>query len=135
MATILEHLIKDHVRLKEIFAAYLDDPTAYIDKLKELLDTHTTVEEAILYPSAESFAPEDAAHAREEHDEAKELLDKLVRDPSNANIFTALRHGVEHHAAEEESEFFPKITANIPNEVLVEMDAQADHLEEELNTE
>lgn len=126
MATIVEHLKKDHVRIKELFAAYENDPETHFPELKKLLDAHTYIEETSIYPLSMSFAADVVEHAQEEHNAAKDLLRQLEIDPTNMDTFNQLRQDVEHHAEEEEKEFFPLVEQHMSQEQMEQLDEEAD---------
>lgn len=131
MATILEHLVKEHGKIKALFDGYESDPEGTYPELKELLELHTKEEEEILYPAAEPFLPEETQHAKEEHDEADALLADLGEDVHNMDKFQELRDALYHHIEEEETEFFPHIEEHLEHDELVMMDDEADEMVEE----
>jgi iron-sulfur cluster repair protein YtfE (RIC family) len=81
-------------------------------QLKQELDVHAHIEETILYPALKeaSQTREITVEAYEEHAEVKELLARIEQTPPGeakwTDLVAELRHNVEHHVDEEESELF-----------------------------
>jgi iron-sulfur cluster repair protein YtfE (RIC family) len=91
-----------------------DDDTRrqLFQQLKQELDLHAQVEETILYPALKeaSQTREITVEAYEEHAEVKQLLARIEQTPPSeakwTDLVAELRHNVEHHVDEEESELF-----------------------------
>ncbi len=78
-----------------------------------LLQTHTTLEEELVYPVLAESHPDLIKHAEEEHDEAKRILAEIEKMPPSAEFrdaVTDLGEAVAAHAAEEEEKLFPLLT-------------------------
>ncbi len=131
MARITDHLRKDHVRLKALFAQYEYDPASKFAEIKELLELHTEVEEKGVYPASKSFAKDEVEHAKKEHDKADKLLANLEKDPTNIEAFHELRDAVLHHIEEEELEYFPLVEEHLDEEKQYELDEEADRMADE----
>src|ERR1044072_2104503 len=93
-------------------------------RIKNELEVHTHIEEAIFYPALEK--PE-ATHdltleAYEEHNLVKQLLSELSGARSATDEWQAkakvLRENVEHHVEEEENELFDKADDALTDEEL-----------------
>ncbi len=126
MARITDHLRKDHEKIKGLFEQYESNPASIFPELKALLDLHTKVEEEGVYPASVGFAQQEVDHAHKEHNEAKELLTELEKDPENMDVFDKLREGVTHHIEEEESDYFPLVEENMDEAKQLELDEIAD---------
>jgi hemerythrin superfamily protein len=86
-------------------------------KLRVELSLHTEAEEQTFYKAVQEASEranvEDRiVHAREDHDEIRDLLNFLVNEsiagPRWMEKFGELKHAVEHHVKEEEVEIFAK---------------------------
>ncbi len=88
--------------------------TELFAKLREELDIHTQIEEAIFYPAIKQAAEtrEIVLEGFEEHHVIKMLLKELEALPVDTEQWTAklkvLQENVEHHVEEEEGEMFQK---------------------------
>lgn len=114
---VFDILKQDHQKVAGIFQQLepaADDATRQqlFRQLKQELDLHAQVEETILYPALKeaSQTREITVEAYEEHAEVKELLARIEQTPPGESKWTdlvaELRHNVEHHVDEEESEMF-----------------------------
>ncbi len=82
-------------------------------QIASLLQTHTTLEEELVYPILAEAHPDLVKHAEEEHAEAKELLKAVEALPAGMELREAvltLRLAVEAHVEEEEEKLFPLLT-------------------------
>ena len=114
---VFDILKQDHQKVAGIFKQLepaADDGTRQqlFTQLKQELDLHAHVEETILYPALKdaSQTREITVEAYEEHAEVKELLARIEQTPPAdakwTDLVAELRHNVEHHVDEEESELF-----------------------------
>lgn len=101
-----------------------------VDRIIEELSVHAAIEEQLFYPVARSTVPatEDIAlESLEEHHIVKWLLSELVdMDPSHERFdakVTVLMENVRHHVKEEESDFFPKVRAQLSRNELADLGA------------
>jgi len=108
-----------HVRKREL-----------VDRIIEELSVHAAIEEQLFYPVARSAVPdtEDATlESLEEHHVVKWLLSELEEmDPAHERFdakVTVLIENVRHHVDEEETEFFPKVRAELGRNELAELGA------------
>jgi iron-sulfur cluster repair protein YtfE (RIC family) len=96
-------------------------------KIKAELETHTYIEEKVLYPTLKKFEEfkEIALEAIEEHLEVKTLLRAIDRLSEGAQRFEAklmvLIENVEHHVEKEEGEMFPEVERLFSEEQLGEL--------------
>ena len=107
----------DHQTVSELFerieSARGPAKFAAFTKLKNELDVHAHIEEAIFYPALEKAdeSRDITLEAFEEHKVVKTLLAELASgkpdDEWNAKL-TVLKENVDHHVDEEEGELFDK---------------------------
>src|SRR3954447_25541811 len=119
---VIEILEQDHREVEEMFreleslrGASTDDARS---RRKELTDQvtielvrHSVAEEVLVYPQVEEkVSAEEAEHAREEHAEAEETLQRLEKldadDPAFDEELATLMGEIRHHIADEEGEMF-----------------------------
>jgi iron-sulfur cluster repair protein YtfE (RIC family) len=116
---ILEH---DHREVEQMFAeleslrgASTDEALARRKELAEQvtieLVRHSVAEEVLVYPKVEKqVSAEQADHAREEHAEAEETLQRLEKldadDPAFDDELETLMAEIRHHIEDEEGEMF-----------------------------
>src|SRR5215210_858093 len=128
---ILEH---DHREVEEMFAELesLRGATSEDDKerRKELTEDvtielvrHSVAEEVLVYPKVEDkVSKEEAEHAREEHAEAEETLQRLEKldadDPSFDDELATLMKEIRHHIEDEEGEMFAHMRQTIDEDEL-----------------
>jgi hemerythrin-like domain-containing protein len=89
-------------------------------RMIELLTIHTYLENEIMYPEVRRLLPEvedDVLESYEEHHVADVLcLELWSMDPADEHYLakaTVLIENVEHHMAEEEQEWFPKVREGV----------------------
>lgn len=78
-----------------------------------LLQTHTTLEEELVYPVLAQSNPDLVKHAEEEHEDAKAILAEIEELSAGMELREAvqrLQAAVEAHVAEEEESLFPLLT-------------------------
>jgi hemerythrin superfamily protein len=124
-------LKRDHQKVKSLFRDAEDLGDRATKKLGDLyaeikqeLQVHAKIEEAVLYPALESIRAKEtkklAFEAYEEHAVVKMMLLELDRAGTKDERFKAklkvLKDIVLHHAEEEESEIFPKMRRNLSKE-------------------
>jgi hemerythrin superfamily protein len=108
--------------------------TELLAKIAREIEAHTTIEEEIFYPAFKAAGQkgEDDRmffEALEEHRAAGDLVlpDLLATDPASecfggrAKVFKEL---IEHHAGEEEKEFFPRARVLLDKQQLAELGAR-----------
>jgi hypothetical protein len=116
---ILEH---DHREVEEMFAeletlrgASTDEAKSRRKNLTEQvtieLVRHSVAEEVLVYPQVEEkVSADEAEHAREEHAEAEETLQRLEKldadDPAFDDELATLMAEIRHHIEDEEGEMF-----------------------------
>ncbi len=99
-----------------------------VKRIIELLTVHTYIENEVMYPRVRALLPEledDVLESYEEHHVADVLVVELSMLKPDAERFTAkttvLIENVEHHMAEEEDEWFPKVRAGLGRKQLQEI--------------
>src|SRR3954451_22856072 len=119
---VIEVLEHDHREVEQMFTeleslrgASTEDAKA---RRKELTDQvtielvrHSVAEEVLVYPKVEDeVSAEEAEHAREEHAEAEETLQRLEKldadDPSFDDELAELMAEIRHHIEDEEGQMF-----------------------------
>jgi iron-sulfur cluster repair protein YtfE (RIC family) len=120
-----ELLDADHIAVKHLFVEYArlataggSDATARRDiamKICDELTVHAQIEEEIFYPALGEALPGAAdllEEAREEHQEAKDMIAQLrdmpAADEAMDALVAQLARAIEHHVKEERDELFPK---------------------------
>jgi hemerythrin superfamily protein len=106
-------LIKlDHRHIEELVHKFLETESGMTQEelyqsVQTELTAHTDMEEQILYPAVEQFAPDQVARALKEHSEVKQILAELLNSDLNEQGFETrfekLIDDVAHHVQEEES--------------------------------
>src|SRR3954449_12810414 len=116
---VLEH---DHREVEEMFSeleslrgASTEDAKSRRKDLAEQvtieLVRHSVAEEVLVYPEVErKVSSEEVKHAREEHAEAEETLQRLEKldadDPAFDDELATLMKEIRHHISDEEGEMF-----------------------------
>ncbi len=102
-----------------------------VDRIIELLTIHTYLENEVMYPRVRELLPEledDVLESYEEHHVADVLVMELsAMKPSDERFdakTTVLIENVEHHMAEEEDEWFPKVREGLGRKQLQEIGAE-----------
>jgi hemerythrin-like domain-containing protein len=128
----LELLKEDHRKAQGLFeqvkaAQNERQRNQLYKKIKAELETHTYIEEKVLYPTLKKFEEfkEIALEAIEEHLQVKTLLRAIDRLSEGAQRFEAklmvLIENVEHHVEKEEGEMFPEVERRFSEEQLEEL--------------
>ena len=116
----LDLLKKDHRRVGDLFAQFkaTQDEKKHKDLFEQIrveLETHTHIEETVLYPAFEKYGELKALvlEAYEEHQQIKTLIGEVTALSEGSERFGAklkvMGENVEHHVKEEEDEIFPKV--------------------------
>lgn len=118
MNTIFDLLEADHREVKKLIKQAEDDPRL-IAKVEQELDLHTRFEEEIFYPEAAAATgmKEEIEDDLEEHQEAKEMLEKLAKLDAGGEEWTStlreLADALDHHIKDEETKLFPEARKKI----------------------
>ena len=119
---VIEVLEHDHREVEQMFAELeslrgaateeaLRQRKALTEQVTIELVRHSVAEEVLVYPEVEKkISAEEAEHAREEHAEAEETLQRLEKldadDPAFDGELDTLVREIRHHIEEEEGETF-----------------------------
>jgi hemerythrin superfamily protein len=131
---VIEVLEKDHREVEEMFAELeslrgastdeaLERRKALAEQVTIELVRHSVAEEVLVYPQVEDkVSREEAEHARKEHAEAEETLQRLEKldadDPAFDEELGTLMAEIRHHIADEEGEMFTHMRQVIDAEEL-----------------
>jgi len=120
MANAIKLLQDDHNSVHMLFkqlptikAGSKDEEEKAALQIISLLETHTSIEEELVYPVLADTNSELIKHSEDEHDEAKKILAELKKMPAGPEMRDAvsrLQVAVEAHVAEEEETVFPLLT-------------------------
>jgi iron-sulfur cluster repair protein YtfE (RIC family) len=102
-----------------------------VERIIELLTIHTYIENEVMYPRVRELLPEledDVLESYEEHHVADVLVLELSTMKPEDERFTAkttvLIENVEHHMAEEEEDWFPKVRDGLGRKQLQDLGAE-----------
>ena len=139
---VIEVLEHDHREVEDMFqeleslrGASTDEQKARRKELTEdvtiELVRHSVAEEVIVYPQVESkVGKEEVDHAREEHKEAEETLQKLEKldcdDPGFDDALAELMKEIRHHIEDEEGEMFAHMRQTMDDEALRKLGGQVE---------
>ena len=127
----------DHKEVRALFREFEKSSTtparqgAIVKKCIELLTMHTYIENEVMYPEVRRLLPEledDVLESYEEHHVADVLVLELSTMKPEDERFTAkttvLIENVEHHMAEEEEDWFPKVREGLGRKQLQDLGAE-----------
>jgi iron-sulfur cluster repair protein YtfE (RIC family) len=127
-------LKQDHKDVREQFRAFRKPGQTAVQKQKvvdtilELLTVHTYIENEVMYPRVRALLPDledDVLESYEEHHVADVLCMELAAMDATDERFdaktTVLIENVEHHMAEEEQDWFPKVREGLGRKQLQEL--------------
>jgi len=123
----LELLKADHRKVAELFDKVEATESEkqhqqLFEKIRTELETHTHIEETILYPRLEEYEElkDMVLEAYEEHKQVKTLIREIERLAEGSERFDAklkvMGENVEHHVEEEENEMFQTLLQRMPAE-------------------
>jgi hemerythrin superfamily protein len=138
-------LKEDHQKVSGIFQQ-IEPTTERAEKtrtdlfaqLKQELDIHAKIEEAIFYPAIKQAAEtrKIVLEGFEEHHVIKMLLKELDSLPVDTEQWTAkvkvLKENVEHHVEEEEGEMFQKARDVLSEDEINNLGAQMEQMKQQL---
>lgn len=120
----LQLLKQDHDKVRQLFDQFRsasDAENATMEDLaKEIfheLEVHTSIEERVFYPAVRDAGGGELDDLTDESNEEHHVVDLLIGEvkgmsPADDRFkakMTVMMENVEHHAAEEEDEMFPKV--------------------------
>jgi iron-sulfur cluster repair protein YtfE (RIC family) len=128
-------LLGEHREVEGLFTelqvAAPDARAPLLGELARQLETHTEIEEDVLYPVIRRQVPggeELMAEAEQEHAEVRKALGELIEgdsaSPATLEALAALRKAVQHHVREEERQVLPKLQAVVDTNRLLALSAQ-----------
>ena len=139
---VIEVLEHDHREVEEMFGELESLRGASTEEAKSRRKTlteqvtielvrHSVAEEVLVYPEVEhKVSADEAEHAREEHAEAEETLQRLEKldagDPSFDEELSTLMSEIRHHIEEEEGEMFAHMRQVIDAEELRKLGARVE---------
>jgi hemerythrin superfamily protein len=138
----LELLKEDHQRVSQLFEQIRATQSEkqhrqLYKKIKTELETHTYIEEKVLYPTLkenEEFK-DTILEAFEEHRQVKTLMREMDRLADGNERFDAklkvMMDNVEHHVEEEEGELFPQVEEQFSTEQLEELGVELEAAKKE----
>jgi hemerythrin-like domain-containing protein len=134
---VIEVLEHDHREVEQMFKELEELRGASTEEAKsrrkELTEQvtielvrHSVAEEVLVYPQVESkVSAEEAEHAREEHAEAEETMQRLEQldadDPSFDDELATLMAEIRHHIEDEEGEMFAHMRQVIDEDELLKL--------------
>jgi hemerythrin superfamily protein len=102
-----------------------------VDRMIELLNVHTYIENEVMYPRVRELLPDledDVLESYEEHHVADVLVIELSMMKPGDERFdaktTVLIENVTHHIEEEEKDWFPKVREGIGRKTLQDIGAE-----------
>ena len=139
---VIDVLEEDHREVEEMFAELESLRGASTEEEKSRrkavaeqvtieLVRHSVAEEVLVYPKVEDkVSSEEVEHAREEHAEAEETLQRLEKldadDPSFDDELATLMKEIRHHIEDEEGEMFAHMREVIDQEELETLGARVE---------
>jgi hemerythrin superfamily protein len=139
---VIEVLEHDHREVEQMFAeleslrgAASEDAKARRKEVTEQvtieLVRHSVAEEVLVYPKVEKqVSAQEAEHAREEHAEAEETLQRLEKldadDPAFDDELATLMAEIRHHIEDEEGEMFAHMRQVIEADELRKLGARVE---------
>src|SRR4051812_19502246 len=141
---VIEVLEHDHREVEQMFTELESlrgaSTAEQLSRRKELrgqvpigLVRHSVAEEVLVYPKVEDeVSAEEAEHAREEHAEAEETLQRLEKldadDPSFDDELAELMAEIRHHIEDEEGQMFAHMRQVIDEDELRTLGARVEAL-------
>lgn len=103
----------DHTKVEQLFANYRNagDKRQQIARtICQELTVHAQIEEEIFYPAFRKATGDDELvnHATEEHDEVRQMVQRIESGAADDNLMAQLRDSVKEHVDEERREMFAK---------------------------
>jgi hypothetical protein len=113
--TLLDDDHNQVIRLFEQYKAAHDGRRQQVlaSRIREELMVHMQIEDEIFYPAFHQATGDEELlqDARQEHQEARELLLKIEADRQNARLMLDLEDAILHHVNDEREKMFPKARA------------------------
>jgi len=119
----VEFIKADHRKVEQLFAEFRQTQQyAVAEEICIELRVHTAFEEELVYPLLRSkVSSDEAQHAQEEHDEAKQIIDEILETDASGEqlvqLMTKLEKAISHHVEEEENEILPEMDQKVGQEM------------------
>lgn len=133
--TIYSYLKKDHKLVKNLInkienlsSHESEKRNSLFNQLKTEIIIHSKAEDNVFYSSLKkkSATKEEIPHAKEEHAEVEEMLEKLSDNSLNGaawnQLFKKMTIALLHHIDEEENEIFPDAKKELSSEEAQQME-------------
>jgi hemerythrin superfamily protein len=120
-------IMNDHRVLESLFERVQGgqgDRQALVEEIAARLAAHSHAEEKKVYPALSKADPsekDEVEHGYHEHDEAEQLLQRVVQNidsPQFEQMFTEFVQAVKHHVEEEESTILPALREAVDKSTL-----------------
>lgn len=110
--TLLDEDHNQAIRLFEQYKAAHDPSRQRVlgQQICQELLVHMQIEDEIFYPAylKATGDTEQLKDAKHEHQEARDLIARLEKDPTDARTMLELEDGILHHVNDEREKMFPK---------------------------
>ncbi|HHF7349745.1 TPA: hemerythrin domain-containing protein [Legionella feeleii] len=133
--SIYTYLKNDHQKVKELISKIEELESDEIEKrdklfneLKKEIIIHSKAEEKIFYQPLknEPDTQDEIPHAKEEHAEVEEMLERLSSSSLNgaawSQLFKSMTEALFHHIEEEEGEIFTDAKKDLTSEEAMKME-------------
>ncbi|WP_165985276.1 hemerythrin domain-containing protein [Streptomyces sp. YIM 98790] len=131
MADVIDLITRDHRRVEDLFEQLKNgggDRAALMEEVARLLIAHSRAEEERVYPVIAKEVPgeeQEVQHSEEEHQEAEELIHRLLEAGPDSGAFDDLLDqlvgAVTQHVEKEESEVLPALRDAVTGDRLAEL--------------
>jgi len=103
----------DHTKVEQLFANYQnagDKQQQIARTICQELTVHAQLEEEIFYPAFRKATGDEelVSHATEEHDEVREMVQRIESGEVDGDLMAQLQESVMEHVGEERREMFEK---------------------------
>lgn len=114
--TMLDDEHNQAIRLFERYKSERDDRQRLVlaPQICRELEVHMAIEEEIFYPAYRQATGDEEVlkDAREEHDEARQLIARIRDDGRDAALMLELEDAILHHVNDEREKMFPRARGN-----------------------
>lgn len=135
MSKATDLIEEEHRQIERLFDRFTKEPTQGMAmELCQLLQRHTGMEETILHPELEQVDSELFEDAKDEHEEADELIEAIrtSADPDHIAVLVGeLEDKVSRHVNDEETEDLPRMEEVCGESRMDELGAQMQRWKEE----
>lgn len=135
--TIYTYLKKDHQKVKDLIEKIESFPSGKAEEKKEIFSTlkmeilvHSKAEDKIFYNYLKNkpATKKDIPHAKKEHEEVEEMLERLSDDHLHGaawdQLFKSMTTALLHHIEEEEGTIFADAKEELSTEEAKDMELQ-----------